>query len=250
MGIGRGPSGGGLVGFGDNTFGQLGVGAGGRCWDEPLTALDHEPISSVACGRAHTLAATSAGTVYAWGCGRQGRTGLGNNLDHPRPCLVSGLRGVHVVQVACGAVHSMALDHQGSVWVWGTGRDGQLGHGQGGSLSRYSPHPKPVLALRAQSRGRGVRLIAAGWRHSLALADTRVLYVWGSGAFGCTGQGKPLHRHTHSACFGPERWAGRTCGLDQSLSNLNDLNDLNEYLPVPVHGGFCGLVHRTHDHLT
>jgi hypothetical protein len=67
--------------FGDNTFGQLGHfdsslrGAGGLDG-----ALGHEPLASVACGRAHTLAVTAQGLVFSWGCGEKGAFGAGHVL--------------------------------------------------------------------------------------------------------------------------------------------------------------------------
>ena len=111
-------AGGALMLLGDNTFGQLGMGDYEAC-DAPRVvqlALREEDVACVACGRAHTLAVTKRGEVYAWGCGGHGRLGLDvadavPSSDAPRtttpthalPALVKGLRGVCIVQVACGS---------------------------------------------------------------------------------------------------------------------------------------------------
>ena len=103
--------------LGDNTFGQLGMGDYEAC-DAPRVvqlALREEDVACVACGRAHTLAVTKRGEVYAWGCGGQGRLGLhvadavpGSDAPrtrrptHALPALVEALRAVCIVQVACG----------------------------------------------------------------------------------------------------------------------------------------------------
>jgi alpha-tubulin suppressor-like RCC1 family protein len=104
--------------LGDNTFGQLGMGDY-EARDAPRVvhlALREEDVACVACGRAHTLAVTQRGEVYAWGCGGQGRLGLevadavsGSDASsattptHALPALVEGLRGVCIVQVVCGS---------------------------------------------------------------------------------------------------------------------------------------------------
>lgn len=41
--------------------------------------------------------------------------------------LIRGLEGHHVVSVACGWAHSIALSQSGQVWVWGSNSHGQLG---------------------------------------------------------------------------------------------------------------------------
>jgi len=58
------------------------------------------------------------------------------SLSIPMP--VRGLAQKHIVQVACGWQHTMALSNQGQVFSWGYGEDGQLGHGNIEDFS--SPH--------------------------------------------------------------------------------------------------------------
>lgn len=41
--------------------------------------------------------------------------------------LIRGLEGHHMVAVACGWAHSIALSRSGQVWVWGSNSHGQLG---------------------------------------------------------------------------------------------------------------------------
>ena len=40
---------------------------------------------------------------------------------------IRGLEGQHIVDVACGWAHSLALSRQGQVWVWGSNSHSQLG---------------------------------------------------------------------------------------------------------------------------
>ena len=43
------------------------------------------------------------------------------------------------LQVACGGSHTIALSDVGDVYVWGWGKDGQLGLGQW-TTSKNTPH--------------------------------------------------------------------------------------------------------------
>lgn len=44
--------------------------------------------------------------------------------------LVKGLEGKHIVSIASGHQHSIAMDKDGYVWTWGHGGLGRLGHGE------------------------------------------------------------------------------------------------------------------------
>ena len=45
------------------------------------------------------------------------------------PALVTHLQGQRIVIVACGEAHTLGVTKQGSVWSWGHGERGRLGHG-------------------------------------------------------------------------------------------------------------------------
>lgn len=70
--------------------------------------LGEKPLS-VSGGRVHSLALTSAGEVFVWGCGRNGRLGLGSSIDEPEPMLVELSEGVGVLQAASGFDHNLIL---------------------------------------------------------------------------------------------------------------------------------------------
>lgn len=103
-----------------------------------------------------------SGTVYSWGSGRQGQLGNGSGNGSggagggggggggskseqrtliPRPIL--SLHGVRIVQLASGGNHVLALADDGSVYSWGSGKNGRLGH----SSLNDEPRPKRISAL-------------------------------------------------------------------------------------------------------
>ncbi|XP_029935895.1 alsin-like isoform X2 [Myripristis murdjan] len=121
---------GGLYMWGENGAGQCGVtergGANSRSGGaaggpvlvaEPclVSVLDGEAVPPVAvrlvdlaCGREHSLALSAQNEVWAWGSGCQ----LGlvtSTFPVWRPKKVEHLAGRHVIQVACGGYHSLAL---------------------------------------------------------------------------------------------------------------------------------------------
>ncbi len=92
------------------------------------------------------------------------------------------LTSVKVPQsVASGAYHSLFLRKDGQVWAWGQNVAGQLGTGN--TSSTPVPQPAPVNGLP------GIKAIAAGIAHSLALDVSGNVWVWGQNASGQAGLG-------------------------------------------------------------
>ncbi|XP_039613756.1 alsin [Polypterus senegalus] len=102
--------------WGENSSGQCGV-ADKRFVPRPFAMTIADPESSppqlikmvsLACGEQHTLALSARGDVWAWGSGCQ----LGlvtSSFPVFMPQRVEHLAGRRVLQVACGAFHSLAL---------------------------------------------------------------------------------------------------------------------------------------------
>ncbi|XP_008323300.1 alsin isoform X3 [Cynoglossus semilaevis] len=107
---------GGIHMWGDNGAGQCGLlGLNTVSNPTPVALLDSDtgpsqsvPVIELACGEQHTLALSVHQEVWAWGSGCQ--LGLGATT-YPvwKPQKVEQLVGRCVLQVACGASHSLAL---------------------------------------------------------------------------------------------------------------------------------------------
>ncbi|KAI4831556.1 hypothetical protein KUCAC02_001093 [Chaenocephalus aceratus] len=107
---------GGVHMWGDNSSGQCGLsGLSSVPNPTPVALLDPDnappqtvPVLELACGGGHTLALSAQREVWAWGSGSQ----LGLNVSvFPvwKPQKVEHFAGRCVLQVACGASHSLAL---------------------------------------------------------------------------------------------------------------------------------------------
>jgi alpha-tubulin suppressor-like RCC1 family protein len=177
-----------LFSWGRSGFGRLGHGDG---QDQPspkrVEALRGVQVSSVAVGVWHVLALAEDGLVYAYG-EKLDRALLGNpHVERellPRP--VEALRGLPVGSVAAASNRSYAVTDTGELWAWGIDGDGYppLGHGELASC----PLPKPIESLR----GVKVDAVAAGYLHTLALADDGIVYAWqrGCSEIGCAWHGR------------------------------------------------------------
>ncbi|XP_077573347.1 alsin isoform X2 [Stigmatopora nigra] len=107
---------GGVHMWGDNSAGQcglLGLSSVPKPTPIPLAESDHSslqtvPVLELACGEQHTLALSVQHEVWAWGSGSQ--MGLSATVFPVwKPQKVEVLAGRFVLQVACGASHSLAL---------------------------------------------------------------------------------------------------------------------------------------------
>lgn len=122
-----------LFAFGKGNFGSLGL--GGTIFaaaPRPINKLAHQKIVSVACGIHHTLALSDIGDVYSWGRGFEGQLGLLPNVEssstpqyiphffkYDNSKDVKILQKTPIISIACGAYHSIAIDHHNEIYCWG-----------------------------------------------------------------------------------------------------------------------------------
>lgn len=148
---------------------------------------------SVACSKAITLVVSTEGHVYSCGQNDHMRLGHGKDDDVIRKLTrIETLTTWRVAQVACGAMHALALTCDGALLSWGNGADGALGHGDHGGPSLGTPHIVGGL------RGHKLCAIAAGSRFSFAASEGGAAYAWGFHAQGVLAQGEEQGANMHS----------------------------------------------------
>ncbi|KAM4601786.1 alsin isoform 2-T2 [Polymixia lowei] len=107
---------GGIHMWGENSAGQCGLsGLSAVPNPTPVALVDADasppqtvPVLELACGEQHTLALSAQREAWAWGSGCQLGL-LTTAFPVWKPQKVEHLAGKHVLQVACGASHSLAL---------------------------------------------------------------------------------------------------------------------------------------------
>ncbi|CAG9315302.1 unnamed protein product [Blepharisma stoltei] len=136
-----------------------------------------ESVTMIACGSMHTLALTSEGRVYSWGCNDDGA--LGRIGEENIPMLISGVE--FITKVTAGDSHSIALSaNTRKLYSWGTYRNSQ------GNME--IGHKFPIeIGSDEFKKSKLIKDIVSGANHSLILADNRV-YAWGDSEFGQIGR--------------------------------------------------------------
>jgi alpha-tubulin suppressor-like RCC1 family protein len=199
-------TGGAVVCWGANQFGQLGDGrsdgpqrcGGTACSTAPVAVRGIAGATALAAGAHHTCALLAAGTVDCWGYNFSAQLGIGTSSG-VRLCsggewcsttavAVSGL--ANATALSAGADHTCALLAGGTVECWGFNSFGALGDGLSGgpqtcyfNLVRCAKTPVAVLGLGP------VGAVAAGGDHTCAVLEGGGAACWGADWFGELGAG-------------------------------------------------------------
>jgi alpha-tubulin suppressor-like RCC1 family protein/photosystem II stability/assembly factor-like uncharacterized protein len=189
-------SGGTVWAWGDNQYGQVGDGVSGGARLYPVQVKDSDnsgfltDITTIACGKWHSMALREDGTVWTWGDNNYGQ--LGSGVSGPStyrlvPIQVVGPDGTgyltEIVAIAGGKNHSLALGSDGTVWAWGDNQFGQIGD----NTYTLRTRPTRVRGSGGENILTGIVAIAAGHEHSLALRHDGTVWGWGSNMAGQLG---------------------------------------------------------------
>eukprot|EP00047_Mylnosiga_fluctuans_P020907 m.97717 g.97717 ORF g.97717 m.97717 type:complete len:1510 (-) comp8676_c0_seq2:738-5267(-) len=150
---------------------QLGLGATDSCTIPTFVDLGGLRAVSLACGEFHSMVVVrpadahgpASNSIMAWGKNDRGQLGLGNFETQRLPRPVEALDEHHIIQIAAGSMHSLALSCTGVAYAWGRGSDCQLGHSAGEDCSV----PREVHYFKGSAIS--VVGVAAGEQHSLFL---------------------------------------------------------------------------------
>lgn len=203
--------GGGVICWGTNVAGQVGVGSDPACGGDPANAFCQpravcadpgcvqrlsdvlESEGSLAAGDDHTCAVSDSGTVRCWGRNLNGQLGNGTTVNAVTAThvLSSGSPLTGISRVAAGIGHTCALSEANTVSCWGDNSLGQLGDDQ--FCGSTCTSPTPVCGDASCSTNlNDVVDIALGGRHACALTDAGTVKCWGDNSFGQLGDGTTI----------------------------------------------------------
>ncbi|MFY1655212.1 RCC1 domain-containing protein [Solwaraspora sp. WMMB762] len=204
-----------VVAWGSNYFGELGNGqfdwgttpvpvqvcAVGQI--APCTQFLNGVIA-IAAGQYYSLALLRDRTVVAWGDNSTGQLGNGTYTVRSTPVRVCAVAQVApcgqflagVRTLTAGIAHSLAQLTNGTAVAWGSNYYRQLGDST--AIDRTTP--VPVCAVEQGTPCNryltGVRSLAAGGYHSLAVVDSALAVAWGRNDSGQLGDGTTTDRRT------------------------------------------------------
>ncbi|HCC07470.1 MAG TPA: hypothetical protein DEP72_04860 [Clostridiales bacterium] len=113
--------------WGDNTYGQLGLGNVVTPQSSPVTVSGLTGVYQLVASDKGTFALLNDGTVKSWGSNINVDLGIGNTTQQNSPVDISGLTGVR--ELVTGGYHTLALMNDGTVNVWGQNANGEIGLG-------------------------------------------------------------------------------------------------------------------------
>ena len=136
-----------LYGWGQNNYGQLGLGNTATINSSPLQVGSLTNWSSVACAFTNgstfsSFGLKTDGTLWSWGRNNYGQLGLNNTTNYSSPMQVGTL--TNWLTVVGGYNHTAAIKTNGTLWTWGYNNLGQLGLN---NTTSYSS-PKQVGAFK------------------------------------------------------------------------------------------------------
>ncbi|XP_069103120.1 uncharacterized protein [Argopecten irradians] len=187
--------------WGEGGKGQLGHGnTESKTKPTLVEALTGKSISSVdvisvSCGPKHVVVVGSDRKIFSWGCGGEGRLGLGNEDDQCQPTEVNIVEPVVVRDVRCGVDGTMFRTDVGGVLACGSNIDNKLGlnHRQGFIMAmknlfiktEVEGQKEPTL-VRALARHK-VLDITMGLHHSAVIVEPGHVYTFGRNTEGQLG---------------------------------------------------------------
>ncbi|XP_067298728.1 E3 ISG15--protein ligase HERC5.4 [Pseudorasbora parva] len=175
--------------WGNNSHGQLGLRKDhpGSLSAERVESLCGVPLAQISAGGDHSFVLSLSGVVFGWGKNSSGQLGLGDTTDRHVPTVVNSLNRKKTVSISCGGEHTATLSKGGTVFTFGSGGSGQLGH----NSFKDELHPRLVAELW----GSKVSQVTCGRRHTLvSVSSSKVIYSFGCGMQGQLGNGKMVNQ--------------------------------------------------------
>jgi len=205
-----------LWSWGSNGEGPLGTNDRTSRSTPVTTLLGGTNWKSIACGRLHTIAIKTDGTLWSWGYNFYGNLGDNTRTFRSTP-VTTLLGGTNWKSIASQRYHTVALKTDGTLWSWGYNQFGQLGNFSSGSTASRST---PVTTLLG---GTNWKSIASGYAYTVALKTDGTLWTWGENFNGQLGVNDTTSRSTPvTTLLGGINWKSIASGYGHILAIKTD----------------------------
>lgn len=149
----------------------------------PTQVMGLSNIKAIAAGDNYAAAINEDGDLFMWGDNEFGQLGYGDYVTRSTPVKVA----TEIESVALSNNHTVAVKKNGTVIAFGKNDMGQLGNGTNTPSSNV---PVVVTGLT------GIKEVALGDDHSVALGYDGLIRAWGSNYQGQFGDGTVTARPT------------------------------------------------------
>jgi alpha-tubulin suppressor-like RCC1 family protein len=176
--------------------------AGGNNWKQ------------VAASGGYTLAIKTDGSLWGWGIQQDGVLGNGEQYGSVNvPVNPSG--GGNNWKSASAGSPSAAIKTDGSLWVFGSNNNGQLGINVNGGLK--------VTPVTTFAGGNDWKQVSCGSEYVAAIKTDGSLWTWGRGTEGQLGNFSNTNRSTPVTTFaGGNDWKSVACGNQYTMAIKTD----------------------------
>ena len=174
--------------WGSNIYGQLGNGKETYDNNSNVPVKVMEDVAAVSCGSYFTAALKTDGSLWMWGMNSNGQIGNGKQYsgqyeNNPQPVKVME----DVAAMSCGSGHVAAIKTDGSLWIWGSNRRGELGNGGAGNDTTYAGDV--VIQTVPARLMDDVAAVSCGEQATAVIKADGSLWMWGANFSGQLGNG-------------------------------------------------------------
>jgi alpha-tubulin suppressor-like RCC1 family protein len=141
-------------------------------------------VINVAVGYTHCILLLNSKVAYACGNNFYGQLGTNNKIKQYRPIKLDGANNANVVDICCGAYHSMFMKLDKTVFSCGLNNYGQLGIN-----SKIDTQIMTQVYGSTTATLTNITVVKCGAYHSIFLDTTGTVYGCGCNDFGQLGQG-------------------------------------------------------------
>ncbi len=181
--------------WGNNQFGQLGIGVTSDIAFRVTTpqnitlnfSLENDKIKEISVGFVHSMVLTEKGKIYSWGNNLSGQLVDGTTNNSILPIDITSNFNItddEIVEISAEFLHSMALTEKGQVYSWGSNSSGQLGDG-----TQTSSNLPLNITNNFNLENDKVVKISSSYYHSMVITEKGYAYSWGSDSYGQLGIG-------------------------------------------------------------
>ena len=194
--------------WGNNEYGQLGigvVGGPGDFRDTPVAVQTALRFQSISAGGDHTCGVTTSGAAVCWGSNAAGQLGLGTVGGPPSGAPGAAVGGLTFSRISASsgsstinpesaqflpykvaAGHTCGLTTAGPIYCWGDNDDLQLGRGPTSGFGVTSGVPVQVTG-GALPAGVTFTSVTTGVRQGCGVGSDGAAYCWGANIYGALG---------------------------------------------------------------